>query len=218
MPRSSLSSLLFFAPSGAAGRRARCLLGASVPFRRETVAGGQKAHFLHPDTWGQVTTDTSMQSPKLPGAPLPTDANYPRLSPYHRYQPPSDRRTHLTGRGGDPRWRGTGGWAGQVTTDTSMQPPKLPGAPLPTDANYPRLSPYHRYQPPSDRRTHLTGRGGEPRWCDTGGQAVCGLLYVVNCSRIKEGGGSSTLASAAYSSLTSLASIRISVVEGTGGN
>ncbi|KAE9158442.1 hypothetical protein PF005_g32449, partial [Phytophthora fragariae] len=42
MPRSSLSSLLFFAPSGAAGRRARCLLGASVPFRRETVAGGGK--------------------------------------------------------------------------------------------------------------------------------------------------------------------------------
>ncbi|KAE9169994.1 hypothetical protein PF004_g28017 [Phytophthora fragariae] len=42
MPRSSLSSLLFFAPSGAAGGRARCLLGASVPSRRVTVEGGGK--------------------------------------------------------------------------------------------------------------------------------------------------------------------------------
>ncbi|KAE8915700.1 hypothetical protein PF003_g1093 [Phytophthora fragariae] len=45
MPRSSLSSLLFFVPSGAAGRRARCLLGASVTSRRVTVeGGGAKAH------------------------------------------------------------------------------------------------------------------------------------------------------------------------------
>ncbi|KAE8900728.1 hypothetical protein PF002_g30700 [Phytophthora fragariae] len=42
MPRSSLSSLLFFAPSGAAERRARCLLGASVPSRRVTVGGGKR--------------------------------------------------------------------------------------------------------------------------------------------------------------------------------
>ncbi|KAE9261091.1 hypothetical protein PF001_g32526 [Phytophthora fragariae] len=42
MPRGSLSSLLFFAPSGAAGRRARYLLGASVPSRRVTVGGGGK--------------------------------------------------------------------------------------------------------------------------------------------------------------------------------
>ncbi|KAE8962970.1 hypothetical protein PF004_g28089 [Phytophthora fragariae] len=42
MPRSSLSSLLFFAPSGAAGRRARCLLGASVTSRRVTVEGKRR--------------------------------------------------------------------------------------------------------------------------------------------------------------------------------
>ncbi|KAE8891745.1 hypothetical protein PF010_g31672 [Phytophthora fragariae] len=41
-PRSSLSSLLFFVPSGAGGRRARCLLGASVTSRRVTVEGGGK--------------------------------------------------------------------------------------------------------------------------------------------------------------------------------
>ncbi|KAE9157730.1 hypothetical protein PF004_g32109 [Phytophthora fragariae] len=57
MPRSSLSSLLFFVPSGAAGRRARCLLGASVTSRRVTVEGGAKGALLASGYVGIVDLD-----------------------------------------------------------------------------------------------------------------------------------------------------------------